>query len=512
MKLEQKMFKYMLITIVFIILIVIGISFYFRVIQIIKCESDRLLLLNKNFENKLNNTITKVENLIEEISSTNDVIFIFDKNSLISNFSMEALKKEFVNILDKNNYIDGIYIIDENNKLLSIGEEYTFQIKEGMDSQIFDNDFYIIFNKRINSKKNRYLIFLVNISRIFEEYKQSLNLGSSYFLLIKSNDGLILINKEGIIQKIDQAHLKKMFLTNNKVIFRDIEIQLLETYDDLFQSIRRAILVFIGTVGIAVVVSWVISKYLSSYMVNSINKITKIIENSKPGKYNKIEIDDSYEEELKRLSLKFNEMINELNMYINNMEEMVEERTKRINEQNKMLKRLNEKLKETSIKDDLTKLYNRRYFNERFIEDFKFAYREKLYINFAIIDIDHFKNINDKYGHLAGDYCLKELSKIFKTYFHRSTDKIYRYGGEEFAIYYISKDNQKFKELLETLKNDVENREFIYENKKIKFTISIGAISSIPENTDYIKFIKIADDNLYKVKRSGRNKIYITEN
>ncbi|WP_165973940.1 GGDEF domain-containing protein [Marinitoga lauensis] len=156
-------------------------------------------------------------------------------------------------------------------------------------------------------------------------------------------------------------------------------------------------------------------------------------------------------------------------------------------------------------------MYNRRYFNEKFLEDFKFAYREKLYVNFALIDIDHFKRINDKYGHIAGDYCLEELSKIFRKHFHRVTDKIYRYGGEEFVIYYLSKKTEKFKEKLEELRKDVEETEIFYENKIVKFTISIGAISKIPEDIDYIKFIKIADNNLYKAKETGRNKVVINK-
>ena len=89
-----------------------------------------------------------------------------------------------------------------------------------------------------------------------------------------------------------------------------------------------------------------------------------------------------------------------------------------------MIEQQNEQLKHMSITDELTGLSNRRSFDEQFSKDFSLAYREKLYFNFAIVDIDHFKLVNDKYGHQIGDKCLQLLAYAFKKAFNRSSDKI----------------------------------------------------------------------------------------
>jgi len=161
------------------------------------------------------------------------------------------------------------------------------------------------------------------------------------------------------------------------------------------------------------------------------------------------------------------------------------------------------------IEDELTGLSNRRSFDDQFSKDFSLAYREKLYFNFAIIDIDHFKLVNDKYGHQIGDKCLQLLAVAFRKTFNRSSDKIFRYGGEEFIIYSLSKDKEKFYDILEILRDNVEKANMEVNGVNVKITISIGAISLIPPFNEYERYLKMADDNLYKAKALGRNKVVI---
>ncbi|WP_129408026.1 sensor histidine kinase [Marinitoga lauensis] len=348
----------MIITNIIIILTSLVLSFYFRIDQIMKYESEKLVLLTKNFENKLNDVFSEVNNYILEISSSNDVIFIFDKNSLISNFSKKALKREFDTKIKGKSYIDGIYITDENNnKFLYSGKSYSFPISDGIDFQILNNNFYIIFNKRIDSKKERYLTFLVNLNKIYEEYTKSLRFNTTYKLLASFNNELVLIENENLIQKINDDYLKNFFISNdynNHIDFEGLRLQILKSYDVIFSTIRRIILIYFIAIIVAVVISWLISKYLAAQTTTSINEITKIIENSKSGHFELIQIKDSYEEEIKTLSQKFNDMVKELNKYIHDMEKIVAARTEKINEQNKELEKLNNKLKEISITDGLT--------------------------------------------------------------------------------------------------------------------------------------------------------------
>ena len=157
--------------------------------------------------------------------------------------------------------------------------------------------------------------------------------------------------------------------------------------------------------------------------------------------------------------------------------------------------------------DELTNLYNRYSINQlgdKIIEDAKIA--NKPY-NVAILDIDFFKDVNDKYGHSSGDLVLIELAKILKNHC-RNTAISGRWGGEEFVI--ISSHEVKYRDfvdLLKRLKSKIIKTKFLIENnKKISLTVSIGS-SSVKEYESLDKAISIADDNLYKAKNNGRNKL-----
>lgn len=146
--------------------------------------------------------------------------------------------------------------------------------------------------------------------------------------------------------------------------------------------------------------------------------------------------------------------------------------------------KLSNKYYKMSHTDGLTDLFNKRYLNKKINN----------YENILIIDIDYFKKVNDKYGHLAGDFILKEFSKILKKEFIK-TGKIIRYGGEEFVILF-DKNINSYK-LAENLRKKVESHDFNFNEHTIKITISLG----LAEN-----FNK-ADKYLYIAKNSGRNMI-----
>lgn len=160
--------------------------------------------------------------------------------------------------------------------------------------------------------------------------------------------------------------------------------------------------------------------------------------------------------------------------------------------------------------DPLTKLYNRNYFLSRFEEEFKKSVRYKISISCILLDIDHFKKINDTYGHQIGDKILVGLSEILRIN-SRNIDIIGRYGGEEFIIILPQVDDQSSYKLSERLRNIVKEHVFNIQNHKIKMTISLG-ISTFPKNkvNDYKELIRLADDALYEAKRTGRDKTVIS--
>lgn len=177
---------------------------------------------------------------------------------------------------------------------------------------------------------------------------------------------------------------------------------------------------------------------------------------------------------------------------------------KRVDEKTKSLEEANEKLNYLATTDFLTKIYNRRFFDEVMKSEIEKAQRYNSDLSFIMFDIDYFKNINDTFGHKVGDEVLIFLAKLIKDNI-RKIDIFSRIGGEEFAIILPSTNLEKTKELAIKLKNLVQNHALIIDNQKIKITISIG-LSTFNETTQtYDEIFKMTDKNLYKAKNSGRN-------
>ena len=164
-----------------------------------------------------------------------------------------------------------------------------------------------------------------------------------------------------------------------------------------------------------------------------------------------------------------------------------------------------------TIIDPLTKLYNRRFLENILNKIVSNANRNNQKVAFVMIDMDYFKKVNDTYGHDAGDEVLIQLSKILKNSIRKS-DYIVRFGGEEFLMILNNiKDKDSLKQVLEKIRQNVEQYEFKIPQGKIHKTISIGAtLYPIDCNSPW-KCIKNADVALYKAKNSGRNKIVIFE-
>ena len=164
-----------------------------------------------------------------------------------------------------------------------------------------------------------------------------------------------------------------------------------------------------------------------------------------------------------------------------------------------------------SITDELTQLYNRRFFNTKIEKEINRAKRENTYLSFLIMDIDYFKEFNDTYGHQKGDFALEEVSKVLKKYTNRSSDFAFRLGGEEFGI--ITRlDKERIMEFANNIKNEIEELHIEHKKSSISeyLTISIGITSRtgldlLDSNTLY----KEADDSLYLAKNKGRNCIFI---
>lgn len=154
--------------------------------------------------------------------------------------------------------------------------------------------------------------------------------------------------------------------------------------------------------------------------------------------------------------------------------------------------------------DFLTQLYNRRFFFDLGNKIFENAKRRNLELTTALLDIDKFKDVNDKHGHEAGDIALKHVAGLLTGNF-RSGDVVARYGGEEFVILAINLDRKQTNKVFDRIRELIKAQEIEVDGKKIELTVSIGATTRIFNTLE--ETIKRADELLYQAKQAGRDRV-----
>jgi len=165
-----------------------------------------------------------------------------------------------------------------------------------------------------------------------------------------------------------------------------------------------------------------------------------------------------------------------------------------------------EEIYKLTTTDGLTQIFNKRYFKETLEREVSRCLRYKRNLSLLMFDIDHFKAINDTYGHLAGDYVLKHLAQTVHSRIRRE-DVFARYGGEEFAIILPEVDLEGTVATAEKIRKIVETERFEFDERQIPLTISLGAAAMGAETEDTERLIKAADVKLYEAKQGGRNRV-----
>lgn len=166
-----------------------------------------------------------------------------------------------------------------------------------------------------------------------------------------------------------------------------------------------------------------------------------------------------------------------------------------------------DKLQEEANTDGLTRCYNKMYFNNKLDLEVKKSKLTGTPLSLVIFDLDHFKHLNDNYGHDAGDYVLKEMAQLLRENGIRKGDTFARYGGEEFVVLLPSTNLKQAFEIAERLRKLVEGHGFIYEGSRLPVTASIGVADyrqGVNVGTD---LFKRADSAVYKSKEGGRNQV-----
>jgi two-component system, cell cycle response regulator len=165
-----------------------------------------------------------------------------------------------------------------------------------------------------------------------------------------------------------------------------------------------------------------------------------------------------------------------------------------------------EEIYRMTIVDGLTQIHNKRYLFEVLERECVRARRHERALSVIMFDIDHFKRINDKYGHLAGDHALRELARICQERIRRD-ETFARYGGEEFTVVLPETALDGALSLAEDLRARTESNEFVFQSETIPLTISLGCAQLEATDKNALDLIQRADDKMYEAKHGGRNRV-----
>ncbi len=262
---------------------------------------------------------------------------------------------------------------------------------------------------------------------------------------------------------------------------------------------------FLPTIAVLIVSLFVIAGaiifFINRFILKPISHLTEFTKVIADGNYDK-KISMDFDNEFGTLADSFNKMANTINEHINHLEKLVEQRTEELEERNKELDRL-------ASLDGLTRLCNRRVFNEILNKEWKRLKREKRPLSLLFLDIDFFKQYNDFYGHQQGDECLKKIASILDEEARRPADLAARYGGEEFVILLPNTPESGAWQKATEVKHKIKEVNISHKKSKVSshVTCSIGVATVVPNNNfNADEFLDAADEALYEAKESGRDR------
>ncbi len=304
-----------------------------------------------------------------------------------------------------------------------------------------------------------------------------------FTLLNNTVDGIITINQKGQIQSINPAALKLFQYAENEVLFKNIKTLMPDPWasehDDYLQ------------------------KYLTTGETKIIGTGREVMGLRKDGSTFHLDLSISHMK------------IDGETMFTGILRDITERKAseRELKNLNALLQESNKQLELLSYKDPLTKIYNRRYFDEQIGKEWSRCQRLGLPISLIMFDIDFFKSINDEYGHPFGDQVLIEIARKIQSQIKRPGDVLSRIGGEEFAVILSTTELKGAVRLAKQLGDSVRDLKFFPENEepRKRVTISLGIASVIPKGQSVDSLVEMADKALYQAKENGRDRYEIFE-
>lgn len=396
---------------------------------------------------------------------------ILESGKKIGVFGTDVLLSQISNFLRELDISENgiVYLIEKNGSMIaSSTHEEPFKNEDGVQSRLNAAE------SRNEVVRKGYAILKENLPNTSNLREKSKILGGDYYFDISKYSYNDKINWYVFI-----AIPRKDFLGDIEKIFINFKF------------------IFISVILITLLLGIYISKWIIQ-PINDLNNTVNQIKNEEWG----VQIQTKRRDELGQLTRSFNEMSYKLKIYLTmlnkkqeeleylngNLEEIVEKRTK--------------ELQILSITDELTNIHNRRFLIDMLKSNIKECKRYDKYLSIVIFDIDHFKKVNDTFGHTEGDRTLIEISKYLKNAL-RDVDILGRYGGEEFMIIMPNTLLEDAFKAADRLRKEIS--ELIIGPEKIRVTISGGVAEY--DGSSLMQLIIKADKNLYKAKQTGRNKI-----
>jgi diguanylate cyclase (GGDEF)-like protein len=276
-----------------------------------------------------------------------------------------------------------------------------------------------------------------------------------------------------------------------------------------YEAIRYA-LVTVVAAGLCVVL--LILFFMDRTLLHPVTNLTRhVLSISETGNFS-LRLKVNRKDEIGTLAREFDRMvgkIEEMNTVMESINDRLIEDIQKKHEMEKRLQEANSQLEKLATMDGLTQLSNRRRFDEYIEIEWKRGIRDHTPLSLIIFDVDYFKNYNDKYGHQAGDDCLRAVADVISTNARRVSDLAARYGGEEFAMVLPGTDLEGALHLAEEVRARVRNLGILHETSAANpcVTLSAGVSCLVPsKGFTPDDLIRMADMALYQAKEAGRNR------
>jgi diguanylate cyclase (GGDEF)-like protein len=466
----------------------------------------------------------RAQAILETVATDRDVRSFFVGHEILRHYSRQDARRRLTQLIESNPSVGDIVLSSTNEEVSMIGCKTSERTRTG--SYVFGCDNQRAYKQVTASAGNSVQVdLLVDLQRYVETRVAP--------LLAESGDRLVLVGPDQTVLAVTGMPLEEgqEWVDGDKLLASDHsekatrhgsyytfllsgdEISFLlvspaaSFHERLMATGRWALLAVVLLILIPGFVGLVLSRSLSRRL-RDLATASRLLD-----AHREVHIDTSGDDEVSELAralLAWNERVRRST---EQLEERVRQRTSTIERQKRELERLNERLGEMAAQDALTGLYNRRAFEERAEALLALARREGRSIGVAMIDIDHFKTVNDRHGHLTGDEALRAVATLLLGCFRRESDVVARYGGEEFAVITCAADVEEgFPAQLEDMRHRVAETPTVTDRASVWLTVSCGGVTGVPTTGDDVeRFLRGADKALYWAKELGRNRVIVSD-